>query len=319
MPRHTPRLRFFSEAMGLKPFPQWLRQARTAILGEQDVPPSRAGLSSLAQFRPKYGPMLWAGRYPVPRTALVTNLFNHTQTPIHEGWSTKKTQVQDFRGRRLTYNSHNGTDISIPVGTPVLAAAPGKVVRIIREYNRGGLKIFIDHGNNLMTCTVHLARELVAIGDSVRRGQTIAISGYSGLDALITFPWGTPHIHFNVWLNGVPVDPFPHSGLPSMWRSGDHPVPQRSVTSESADQSEVDEDALNDAIADCKTPSSRERMQAMPEVWRRAAEFIAEQNYYPTRFPQLRNPYTKTAGRTARLDLPFSAEHFDKLAFIDDL
>ena len=39
------------------------------------------------------------------------------------------------------------------------------------------------------------------------RGQPVARSGYSGIDAVITFPWGTPHIHFNVWLHGRPVDP----------------------------------------------------------------------------------------------------------------
>ena len=56
------------------------------------------------------------------------------------------------------------------------------------------------------------ARALVRPGDRVGRGETIAISGYSGLDGVVTFPWGTPHVHFNVWLDGLYVDPFAAPG-----------------------------------------------------------------------------------------------------------
>lgn len=313
------RLKFFSEVMGLAPLPVRLRQARTAVFGEEDVPSSKAGLSSLQQFRPRFGPWLWAGRFPVPRTVLITNLFNHTQTPIDAGWSTKKTQVRDFRGRRLTYDSHNGTDLSIPVGTTVLAAAPGRVARIVSEYNRGGLKVFIDHGDNLMTCTVHLARALVGVGDLVRRGQPIAISGYSGLDALITFPWGTPHIHFNVWLDGTPVDPFPHGDASSMWVSGDLPEPQSGIGEDLTAPSEYDEDAVSQGISDCITAASRERLRSMDPLWQRGAALLAEQNYYPTRFSRLHNPYARSVERSPRLSLPFSADDVDHLVFIDDL
>ncbi len=69
----------------------------------------------------------------------------------------------------------------------------------------------IDHGAGLMTCCAHLARQLVQEGEFVQRGQAIAITGYSGLDSLVTFPFGTPHVHFNTWLNGEPVDPFPYA------------------------------------------------------------------------------------------------------------
>ena len=83
----------------------------------------------------------------------------------------------DFRGRDLTYDSHNGTDFAVPVGTKVLAAAGGEVVRIVSEFNRGGLKIFIDHGGGLMTTSAHLARPLVKVGQIVARGEAIALSG----------------------------------------------------------------------------------------------------------------------------------------------
>src|SRR5690606_27126660 len=93
------------------------------------------------------------------------------------------------------------------------------------EFNRGGLKIFIDHGGGIVTTSNHLGRALVAVGDRVRRGQVIALSGYSGLDGLATFPWGVPHVHFNVWLDGVTVDPFAQTGEVSLWRSGNSPTP----------------------------------------------------------------------------------------------
>lgn len=318
MPRRDPPLRLFGEVMGLHPLPLRLRQARIALRGEQDVPPSVWGLSSLSQLRPRIGPKLWRGDFVVPRTALVTNLYNHTQTPIAAGWSVRKTQVRDFRGRELTYDSHNGTDLSVPVGSTVTAAAPGRVVRLASEFNRGGLKLFIDHGDGLMTCTAHLARPLVALGDTVERGQPVAVSGYSGIDAVVTFPWGTPHIHFNVWLDGEPVDPFPHDGRPSMWRAGDLP---RAAPREAgaAELSAWDAARVAEGIDACVTRASRDRIAAIGPLEQRGAALVAEMNYYPTRFPRRISPYAGAGGRRPLLDLPFSADEFDGVAFVDHL
>ncbi|MCA9568415.1 MAG: M23 family metallopeptidase [Myxococcales bacterium] len=312
------RLRFFGEVLGLSPLPERLRQARIALAGEVDVPPSRFGPTSLSQLRPRIGPWLWAGRFVIPRTALVTNLYNHTPTPIEAGWSVEKTQVRDFRGRRLTYDSHNGTDFSVPVGTPVAAAAPGRVVRIASEYNRGGLKLFLDHGGGLMTCTAHLARTLVRVGDRVERGQTVALSGYSGLDALVTFPWGTPHIHFNVWLDGVPVDPFPHAGEVSMWRDGDVPLPSDPTTEPYA-PSPIDPDRLEAGIEACSTVASRERIRAIVAMDERAAGLVAEMCYYPTRFREPVSPFAVRGVREPVLTLPLAREAVDRVVFVDDL
>ncbi len=313
------------EAIGLSPWRTRLQQALVALRGEEDVPPSRFDLSSLAQLRPRIGTTLWRRRFFVPRQAIITNLFNHRQTPIENGWSVKKTQVLDFRGRDLTYDSHNGTDFSIPVGTTVVAAAPGKVVRVASEFNRGGLKVFIDHGRGLMTCTAHLARALVSVGDELRRGQPIAISGYSGLDSLVTFPWGTPHIHYNVWLDGEPIDPFPHHDAdgveaPSLWRAGRLPTPMRDeVDSEPWSPSVYDDEAVARCIAACKTARVRSRLLAEPDGAQRAAELVAEMNYYPTRFPAHPRVYAERHPREATLDLPFEASDFDGVVFVDEL
>jgi murein DD-endopeptidase len=312
------KLSLFGEALGLTPPRERFRQALIAIRGEQDVPATRFGLSSLAQLRPRIATTLWRGRFYLERTVLITNLFNHRQTPIELGWSVKKTQVEDYRGRDLTYDSHNGTDFSVPVGSLVTTAAAGQVVRIAAEFNRGGLKTFIDHGRGLMTCYAHLARPLVKLGDVLERGQPIALSGYSGLDALITFPLGVPHVHLNVWLNGEPIDPFPHHGAQSVWSGGERPA-VAAESSEAFEPSAYSESRLNEAIASCITEASRDRLRSIESLPVRAAATIAEMNYYPTRFPNRVSPYSAEYPREPRLDLPLAGREFDGIQFVDEL
>ena len=309
----------FAEMFGLRPLGPGLRQAKMALLGAEDVPGSRFGLSSLKLLRPKVALPLWRGKSWRPRTVLITTLFNHTPTPIEEGWSVKKTQVQDFRGRDLTYDSHNGTDLSIPVGTPVHTAGAGEVVRVVSEFNRGGLKVFIDHGEGLMTTYAHLARVFVEEGQRVERGQRVALSGYSGIDGFTTFPLGVPHVHFNVWLNGVPIDPFPRGSETSMWRGGrPSPIPV-DVGSEPFEPSRYVAEHVDNAIRDCVTASVRDRLVQVGPLSVRAGHLLAESNYYPTRFPRRPMLYDKEYARSERIDLPFSARDFDEVVFIDEL
>ena len=168
-----------------------------------------------------------------------------------------------------------------------------------------------------MTCTAHLARSLVIVGQSVRRGEPFAVSGYSGLDGAVTFPWGTPHIHFNTWLDAEPVDPFPLGAEPSLWRAGELPEPIAGVGVEDAEPSIYDPEHVEAAIAACVTERSRRRMRALSKLDLRAAEVIAEMNYYPTRFPTRVSPYAREHGREPTLDLPFSATEFDGVSFVD--
>ncbi len=308
----------FTEMLGLLPIRERVRQAVIALRGEEDVPASSFGPSSLRMLRPRVALPLWFGRPFIARKVLITNLFNHLQPPVELGWSVKRTRIEDFRGRDMTYDSHNGTDFSIPVGTRVLTAAPGEVVRVCSEFNRGGLKIFIDHGDGLMTCSAHVARSLVREGQRVERGQLIALSGYSGLDGFITFPWGVPHVHFNTWLNGEPVDPFARKGETSLWRAGALPAPPSAEALEFS-PSRYSEAAVERAIESCKTASSRARLQGLQPLSRRAAHLIAEMNYYPTRFPSRPNVYKRTHPRVPRLDLPFSNDDFDGVVFVDEL
>lgn len=314
------KVRFFAETMGLAPFGTRLKQSLIVFKGEEDVPKSKFGISSLAMLYPSLGVPLWRGKSVTNKKVILSRLFNHKQTPPSEGWSVQKTQAVDFRKRDLTYNSHNGTDLAVPIGTELLAAAPGEVVCVKAEFNRGGLKMIIDHGNGLMTCSVHLARALVKKGDKVKRGQPIAITGYSGLDGVVTFPFGVPHVHYNIWLNGRPVDPFAIADEGVLWKTGDLPVPHNpEEISEDFIPSEYDEAKVEEAIESCKTQKVKDYLRSIPELRYKAAELIIEMNYYPTRFPKEINIYKTKHPRIATLDLPFYAKDYDGVVFLDDL
>jgi murein DD-endopeptidase MepM/ murein hydrolase activator NlpD len=94
---------------------------------------------------------------------------------------------------------HPGIDIGVPSGTPVHAAAAGKVVWCGWESGYGNL-VVIDHGGGYATAYGHNTRVAVSCGEDVAQGQVIAYSGCTG------FCTG-PHVHFEVRVNGTPVDP----------------------------------------------------------------------------------------------------------------
>jgi hypothetical protein len=312
------KLKLLGDVMGLRPLTLRLKQAMITIRGEEDVPKSIWGWSSLKQLYPGISPKLWRGQEFIRGKIILSNLFNHTPTPIEKGWSVRKTQITDFRGRGLTYDSHNGTDFAIPVGTPVHTAAPGEVVAVMSEFNRGGLKVFIDHGCGLMTTYAHLAKALVKVGDRVHRGQAIAISGYSGIDGAVTYPFGIPHVHFNVWLNNEPVDPFPLDGRRSLWRAGAMPEFTKDASTEFA-PSDFHEESVQEAIRSCKTASVRTWLSSIACKRQQAFQTIIHKNYYPTRFTKRLNLYAQHHDRQPLLDLPFSSEDFDGIVFLDDI
>lgn len=94
---------------------------------------------------------------------------------------------------------HMGTDFAGAVGTPVAASNRG-VVRIVDAFYLGGNVIYIDHGAGIVTAYLHLSKQLVAVGDTVQRGQTIGQVGASGR---VT----GPHLHFIARYGQITVDP----------------------------------------------------------------------------------------------------------------
>ncbi|MEC7983813.1 MAG: peptidoglycan DD-metalloendopeptidase family protein [Myxococcota bacterium] len=93
---------------------------------------------------------------------------------------------------------HNGTDFGAPTGTPVRAAADGKVV--FASTNRGhGKFVKIKHSQGYQTSYSHLSKIHVRRGDRVRQGETIGKVGTTGLST-------GPHLHYQMWKNGKFVD-----------------------------------------------------------------------------------------------------------------
>lgn len=119
-------------------------------------------------------------------------------------WPTRGWVTSGFGYRRSPYTGaqsfHAGIDIANRPGTAVRATANGIVVKA--GYESGyGMCIVIRHGNRLATKFGHLNKHLlVKVGDRVKRGQKI---GYIGLTGRTT----GPHLHYEVRLGGVPVNP----------------------------------------------------------------------------------------------------------------
>ena len=94
---------------------------------------------------------------------------------------------------------HNGIDIAAPMGTPLLAADGGVV--LVSGWRGGyGNYLVIDHGAGISTAYGHNSRLLVKEGETVVRGQRIALIGSTGLST-------GPHVHFEVRINGQPTNP----------------------------------------------------------------------------------------------------------------
>ncbi|MFK7970101.1 MAG: M23/M56 family metallopeptidase [Bacteroidia bacterium] len=94
---------------------------------------------------------------------------------------------------------HNGVDLHAAEGTDVVAVADG-IVTVSEEKGNYGLLIAIEHADNIVTRYAHLADLLVPVGQKVKQGDIIALSGNTGVST-------APHLHYEVIVNGEYVDP----------------------------------------------------------------------------------------------------------------
>jgi murein DD-endopeptidase MepM/ murein hydrolase activator NlpD len=99
------------------------------------------------------------------------------------------------------HHFHSGVDLAGPLGTPIYAATRGTVT-VRRERGGYGLYILLTRDLQLSTLYGHLDWPLVQPGDVVAAGQAIALMGSTGNST-------GPHLHFEVRIAGVPVDPLP--------------------------------------------------------------------------------------------------------------
>ena len=121
---------------------------------------------------------------PVSRnvTSWITSRFGYRKSP--------------FTGRR---EFHRGFDISARRGTPILATADG-VVTYVGKMGMLGLSVVIDHGHGIVTRYGHCMKVLKKKGERVKRWEPIALMGNTGRST-------GPHVHYEVRLNGIPVNP----------------------------------------------------------------------------------------------------------------
>jgi murein DD-endopeptidase MepM/ murein hydrolase activator NlpD len=114
------------------------------------------------------------------------------------GWKTSGFgyRISPFTGLR---EFHKGLDIASRQGTPIVATADG-IVSFTGNKGLLGKAIVLDHGYGMMTRYGHAHKILVKTGDTVRRGDKIAVIGSTGRST-------GPHLHYEVLLNGIRVNP----------------------------------------------------------------------------------------------------------------
>ncbi|MDZ7292304.1 MAG: M23 family metallopeptidase [candidate division KSB1 bacterium] len=120
-------------------------------------------------------------------------------------------RITDKFGMRLDpfidrVKHHDGIDIAAEPGTEVYAAAAGRVEKAEATYRPGegfGKVVIIDHGNGLKTLYGHLSQVLVKTGQMVNRWDLIGLVGETGRAT-------GPHLHYEVWGDGKPINPESH-------------------------------------------------------------------------------------------------------------
>ncbi|MCT1723726.1 peptidoglycan DD-metalloendopeptidase family protein [Kocuria marina] len=95
---------------------------------------------------------------------------------------------------------HNGTDISVPEGTPVVAALDGTVTAVFWDV-WGGNRVEVTHADGVKTTYNHLKDVMVRVGDTLRASEQLGTVGQTGLRVT------GPHLHFEIWVHGKVADP----------------------------------------------------------------------------------------------------------------
>jgi murein DD-endopeptidase MepM/ murein hydrolase activator NlpD len=118
--------------------------------------------------------------------------------PIKRGWTSSffGMRTDPFTGK---LEFHKGMDFAGRMGSDIVAVASGVVTWASERYGYGNL-VEINHGNGYVTRYGHAEKIDVKVGDTVKKGQLIAQMGSTGRST-------GPHVHFEVWRNGRPVNP----------------------------------------------------------------------------------------------------------------
>jgi len=169
-----------SQADGLLPASELL-EGRVDVLRTEGVR-ARRSLEDLVGYYAAREQLLASTPSVWPTRGWVTSVFGGRDDP--------------FTGGRVM---HAGIDLAAAEGTQVVAPAAGTIT-FASENGSYGKFIAIDHGRGIVTQYGHLSRILVKVGDTVTRGQHIGAIGNTGRST-------GPHLHYEVRLNGIPVNP----------------------------------------------------------------------------------------------------------------
>lgn len=185
------------EGVGLSKYIERALDAHDRVL----VPP--ASRSVLPPLETRVGPVSKEFSQPPQNSTAVSRL--HTTTAADDTLTLPVVgRITSHFGLRRDplgegERQHKGIDIAAPAGTPVRAAAAGKVIFSGRAGGYGNV-VAIDHGNGFTTRYAHNQTLLVSIGETVKVGQEIAQVGSTGRST-------GPHLHFEVLREGQAVDP----------------------------------------------------------------------------------------------------------------
>jgi len=144
-------------------------------------------------------PPMWTASFRRPRTSVITSEFGSGRL---------------FNGRMTS--RHLGVDFRGAVGQPVRAANRG-VVALVDDFFLAGNVVYIDHGGGVVTAYFHLSKPLVAVGDTVVRGQRIGLVGATGR---VT----GPHLHWAARYGTVTVNPLDLVALDRKWYGAPRPA-----------------------------------------------------------------------------------------------
>ena len=162
------------------------------IVENIELPPDRVGLANSPDEGQKLAQAtavgtavpLWQGLFRVPAPGEATAPFG---------------EARSYNGGPVA-SWHGGVDLASPAGGPVLAAAAGRVV-LAQKLTVQGNTVVIDHGLGLTSAYFHMDAIQVKLGDAVKQGQAVGVVGNTGLST-------GPHLHWEIRVGGVPVDPW---------------------------------------------------------------------------------------------------------------
>lgn len=137
------------------------------------------------------------GNYYTPNGHSMKKSF--LRAPINFRYVSSNFNPRRFHPVQRRYKPHNGVDYVAPVGTPVVAAGNGKVIK--SGYNRfNGHYVFIQHGERYVTKYLHFKKRAVKKGQYVKQGETV---GYLGRSGMVT----GAHLHYEFLVDGVHRNP----------------------------------------------------------------------------------------------------------------